>query len=150
MKPKNLSVFYGRLLLILGGSFLLVGLLAQAGIIKRKSSAHGDPRVFLIVGCSLLIVACLFLLIGAYITRKNKLLIQTGTPILGTIISVKQLQFTRFTTSYPYMASFTYRWEGVQYKGKSDLLWTIPSFKESDKMTIYIDVKNPKHSTLKL
>lgn len=150
MKPRSLSEFYGRLFFILGGSFLLIGLLFQNGIMKMKPGAHGDPRMFLIAGCSLLIVACLFLLMGFYITRKNKLLIQTGTPIVGTIISVKQLRFTRFTTSYPYVVYFTYDWEGVQYKGKSDLLWTIPSFKESDKRTIYIDVKNPKHSTLKL
>lgn len=149
MKPKSLSGFYGRLVLILGGSFLLIGLLSQTGIIKMRTGAHGDPRILSIAGCFFLIVASLFLLIGVYITRRNEFLMQTGTPILGTIISIKQLHFTRFSSSYPYVVYFTYEWEGVQYKGKSGLLWTIPSFKESDQETIYIDAKNPKHSALK-
>lgn len=89
MKPKSLSGFYGRLFLILGGSFLLIGLLSQTGIIKMRSGAHGDPRILSIAGCFFLIVASLFLLIGVYITRRNEFLIQTGTPILGTIISIK-------------------------------------------------------------
>lgn len=129
---------------------MLIGLLSQTGIMKMKPGAHGDPRVFSIVGCFLLIVAGLSLLIGFYITKKNKLLMQTGTQILATIVSVKQLQYTRFSASYPYVVYYSYEWEGVQFKGKSGLLWNIPSFQEPGKGTIYIDVKNPKHSTLKL
>lgn len=150
MKPRNFWEFYGRLFFILGGSFLLIGLLSQAGIMKMKPGAHGDPRVFAIIGCLFLIVAGLSQFMGVHMVKRNKLLLQTGTPISGTIISVKQLQFTRFSTSYPYVVYFTYEWEGMQYKGKIGPLWSIPSIKENDNETIYIDAKNPKHSTLKL
>lgn len=150
MKPRNFFEFYGRLFFILGGSFLLIGLLSQAGVMKMKSGVHGDPRLFAIIGCIFLIVAGLSQVMGVYIAKRDKLLIQTGTPISGTIISVKQLHFTRLSTSYPYIVYFTYEWESVQCKGKIGPLWSIPSFKEHDNRTIYIDAKNPKHSTLKL
>lgn len=150
MKPRNFAEFYGRLFFILGASFLLIGLLSQAGVMKMKPGAHGDPRVFAITGCLFLIVAGVSQVMGVYMVKRDKLLIQTGTPISGAIVSVKQLRFTRFTTSYPYVVYFTYEWEGVQYKGKMGPLWDIPSLKEHDNRTIYIDSKNPRHSTLKL
>ncbi|CAB1245729.1 protein of unknown function [Ruminococcaceae bacterium BL-4] len=150
MKPRNFWEFYARLFFILGGSFLLIGLLSQAGIMKMKPGAHSDPRVFAIIGCLFLIVAGLSQFMGAYMVKRDKLLLQTGTPISGTIVSVKQLQFTRFSTSYPYVVYFTYEWEGMQYKGRIGPLWSIPSLKENDNGTIYIDAENPKHSTLKL
>lgn len=140
-KPKSMWEFCGELFLFLGALFLLIGLLSQAGIMKIKPSSHGGPYEFLILGRVFLLIGAFSLLVATCKERKKRLLLQTGTSVLGMIVSVKQLPFTRWGTSYPYVVYFTYEYEGVQYKGKSGLFWILPSVKEFDKETVYIDRK---------
>lgn len=149
-RPKSIFGFFGELFLFLGVLFFLIGLLSQANIMKLKSGSHGGPYDFLISGCVFLIIGVFSLLVAAHKEKRKRLLLQTGTSVVGIITSVKQLPFTRWGTSYPYVVHFTYEWDGVQYKGRTGLFWILPSIKESDNKTVYIDLENPKHCELKL
>jgi hypothetical protein len=149
-KPKSMWEFCGKLFLLLGASFLLFGILAKAGVMKMKPGSQGDLRGFLILGCAFLAVGVITLPASIFRAKKRELLLQTGTPVPGTVVSVNQLPFTTWGNSHPYVAHFAYEWEGAQYEGKSCLLWTLPSVREHDAVTVLVDMENPKRCVLKL
>lgn len=124
-KPKSMWSLTGWIILILGAVFLLFGLLTQAGVMKRAPNSRGDPGViFPILGCALFMVGAAALLLAILKEKRRELLLQTGTPVTGRIVSVDQLAFTTWGTSHPYVVRFTYEDGGIQYQGKSCLLWT--------------------------
>ena len=150
-KPRSMWGLTGWVFLILGAAFLLCGLLSQAGIMRMKPGSQGDPRVvFPIMGCAFLMAGAGTLLMAILKEKSRKLLLQIGTPVTGKVVSVDQLSFTTWGTSHPYVVHFTYENDGMPYHGKSCLLWTLPTVKEDDTVTVMVDEESPKHSALKL
>ena len=149
-KPKSMLEFYGKIFLLLGAVFVLCWILTQAGIMKMEPGSRGGPEVFFIVGCASLAAGAVAVIAEAFRVRRKKLILQTGMSVTGTVTSVKQLSYTRWNTSYPYVVRFIYEWEGMKYKGKSCLLWTPPSVKENDPLAVFIDEEIPKHCVAKL
>ena len=150
-KPRNMWELCGELFLLLGALFVLFGVLSRAGILKTAPGSHGDPGVvFPVVGGGLLIVGAFSILAALRKEKRKNQLFETGMPVTGEIETVKQNLFTKWGTYHPYVIYFSYEADGVPYKGKSGLFWTIPPTREHEKKTVYIDADNPKHCVLKL
>ena len=150
-KPKSMWGLTGWIFLGLGAFFLLCGILTRAGVMKTEPGSQGDPGVgFPILGGAL-IAAGIFLLLAAMLKEKRRRsLLQTGTPVTGEVVSVKQLPFTRWGTSYPYVVRFHYESDGICYCGKSCLLWALPEVRENDGVTVRIDADHPKRCAVEL
>lgn len=137
--------------LILGAAFLLSGILSQAGIMKTSPNSQGDPRVvFPILGCAFLMVGAVLFLVASYKEKRRKLLLQTGVPVTGRVVSVKQLTYMQKGISHPYVVYFTYESDGVQYHGTSHFLWMPPTVRENDSLTVMVDADHPKHCAVEL
>lgn len=149
-KPESMWEFCGRLFLLLGVLFVLFGILTQVGVMRMRSGSRGGPEVFFFSGSAFFF----FSLEPTRTKRKfrppKRRIPKSGMSVPGTVASVEQLSYTRWNTSYPYVIRFTYEWEGVRYKGKSGLIWTPPSVKESDPLSVVIDEENPKNYALEL
>lgn len=150
-EPKSMWGLTGWIFLGLGALFLLCGILTRAGIMKTKSGSQGDTSVgFLILGGALM-AAGIFLLFAAMLKEKRRRsLLQSGTPVTGEVVSVKQLPFTRWGTSYPYVVRFRYESDGISYRGKSCLLWALPKVQENDGVTVRVDADHPKRCAVEL
>lgn len=150
-KPRNMWEFCGELFLFLGAIFFLFGVLSRASVLKTDPGSHGDPGVvFPIVGGGLLIVGLFSLLAGIRKEKRRILLLETGMPVTGEIEAVKENLFTKWGSYHPYVIYFTYEVDGVPYKGKSGLFWTLPPTMEHKKITVYLDADHPKRCALKL
>ena len=149
-KPKSIWEFCGKLFAPMGRLFVLFYLLAQAGVMKMNPRSKGGPSLFLATGGVLLAAAFFLLLLAAYKEKKKKQLLKTGIHVTGTVTSVKQLPYTQWNTSHPYVVRFSYEWDGGQYEGKSGLLWDLPAVKEPEEITVYLDEERPKHSAVQL
>ena len=150
-KPRNMWEFCGELFLFLGAIFVVFGVLSRAGVLKTDPDSLGDPRViFPILGGGLLIVGFFSLLAGISKEKRLNLLLETGMPVTGEIEAIKQNFFTKWGTYHPYVIYFKYEVDGVSYKGKSGLFWTLPPTQEQEKKTVFIDADHPKRCVLKL
>lgn len=150
-KPRSTWRMASLIFLILGAAFLLSGILSQAGIMKTSPNSHGDPRVvFPILGCAFLMVGAVLFLVASYKEKRRKLLLQTGVPVTGRVVSVKQLTYMQKGNSHPYVVYFTYESDGVQYHGTSHLLWMPPTVRENDSLTVMVDADHPKHCAVEL
>ena len=134
----------------MGLLFVLFYLLAQAGVFERNLRSNGGPSRFLAVCGLRLPAAFFFLALAAYKEKKKKQLLKTGIHVTGTVTSVEQLPYTQWNTSHPYVVRFAYEWDGGQYEGKSGLIWDLPSVKESEEITVYLDEERPKHFAVQL
>lgn len=155
-KPKSLGSFAGILFLIFGALFFICSVLLHSGIMKTSPNSIGDPGVaFPILTAALLatgIVICLLVHLKA---RCTATLLYDGAPITAQILSVQQLMCiccgnSWDSSSHPYVVSVEYELDGMQYKGKSHLLWERPAVHKGDEITVYIDLENPKHCAIKL
>ena len=149
-KPESMWEFCGRLFLLLGVLFVLFGILTQAGVMRMRPGSRGGPEAFFFSGFAFLAAGIFVLFASVLRKRRKKRILKSGMSVPGTVASVEQLSYTRWNTSYPYVIRFTYEWEGVRYKGKSGLIWTPPSVKESDPLSVAIDEENPKNYALEL
>ncbi len=150
-KPRSTWKMVGLIFLILGAAFLLSGILSQAGIMKTSPNSRGDPRVvFPILGCVFLMAGAVLSLVASFKEKRRKLLLQTGLPVTGRVVSVKQLSYIQKGNSHPYVVYFTYESDGIQYQGTSRLLWTLPTVQENDTLTVMIDADHPKHCAVEL
>ncbi len=144
-KPDGFLKMFGWLFLLLGVVFLLFGILSQAGVMKTEPNSRGNPGVvFPILACALLAAGAVLFLTASFSEKKRKLLLQTGMPVKGTVVSVKQLPYTRWGTSYPFVVRFAYECDGVQYEGKSRFLWDPPQVREHDAVKVMVDADRPK------
>lgn len=150
-KPRNIWELCGELFLLLGAVFVLFGFLSRAGVLKTAPGSHGDPgAVFPIVGCGFLIVGFFSMLAAIQKEKRKAQLLDTGMPVTGEIEAVKQNLFTKWGTYHPYVIYFTYELDGIQYRGKSGLFWTLPPTLEHEKKTVFVDADHPKRCALKL
>jgi hypothetical protein len=150
-KPRNMWELCGELFLLLGAVFVLFGVLSRAGVMKTAPGSHGDPGVvFPIVGGGLLIVGFISMLAAIRIEKGKVQLLETGIAVTGVIDAVKENLFTKWGSYHPYVIYFTYEVDGVPYKGKSGLFWTLPPTMEHEKITVYLDADHPKRCVLKL
>ncbi len=150
-KPQTMWKFCGTLFLILGAVFLLSGILSQMGILHTDPASRGDPKLwFPVLGSILLALGIILCAVSYWKERAYKLLLSEGTQTKAKVTSVKQLMFTRWNSSYPYVVYYKYEVEGSSYKGKSRLLWSQPKVYEKNTVTVYIDSQKPSHSAVNL
>jgi len=150
-KPQTMWKFCGTLFLILGAVFLLSGILSQMGILHTDPASRGDPKLwFPVLGSILLALGIILCAVSYWKERAYKLLLSEGTQTKAKVTSVKQLMFTRWNSSYPYVVYYKYEVEGFSYKGKSRLLWSQPKVYEKNTVTVYIDSQKPSHSAVNL
>lgn len=150
-KPRSMWGLFGELFLLLGAVFLLSGILSRAGILKTDPGSRGDPGVvFPILGGAFLIVGIVSAIAAIRKEKRRTQLLETGMPVAAEIDSVKQNFFTKWGSSHPYVIYFTYEVDGVKYQGKSGLFWTLPSVREHDHETVFVDMGDPNRYVLKL
>lgn len=148
--PRNIQGLFGELFLLLGVVFVLSGILSRAGILKTDPGSRGDPGVvFPIMGCAFLVAGITFAFAAIFKEKRQAQLFETGMPVTAVIDAVKQNRFTKWGSSHPYVIYFTYEVDGVPYKGKSGLFWTLPPVREHDHGTVYVDLDHPKCCALK-
>lgn len=143
--------FFGEFFILLGAVFLLSGILSRAGILKTDPASRGDPGiVFPILGSAFLIVGISSALAARIKEKRKAQLFESGMPVTAEIDAIKQNFFTKWGSSHPYIIYFTYEVDGVPYKGKSGLFWVLPSVREHDHETVFVDMDHPKRYALKL
>ena len=150
-KPDNMWKFFGVMLLIFGVVFLFSGTLSQLGILHTDPASQGDPKLwFPVLGCIFLGLGIIMCAVSYRRGKARKLLFLEGSQTNGHVISVKQLMFVKWNGSCPYVVYFTYEIEGIQYRGKSNLLWSQPKVCEQNTLTVYIDSQKPTHCAVDL
>lgn len=122
-KPETMWKLCGSIFLILGTVFLFSGVLSQMGILRTNPASQGDPKLwFPVLGGIFIILGIIKCGISYPKEKARKLLLREGTQTKGHVTSIKQLVFTRWNGSSPYVVCFTYEIEGFSYKGKSQLI----------------------------
>jgi len=150
-KSETIWKLLGTIFLILGTVFLFLGVFSQMGLLHSDPASQGDPKLWYPVLGGILIILGVILCGVSYRKLKAcKLLIREGTNTKGHVTSVKQLVFTRWNGSSPYVVCFAYEVEGCSYKGKSNLLWSQPEVCEQNAVTVYIDSEKPAHCAVDL
>ncbi len=150
-RPENMWKFFGVMFLIFGVVFFLSGTLSRMGILQTDLASQGDPKLwFPVLGCAFLVLGIIICAVSYRKEKEFKLLLREGTPTKGYVTSVKQLLFTRWNGSSPYVVHFTYEIEGSSFKGKSHLLWSQPKVCEQNTITVYIDSQKSAHGVVDL
>jgi hypothetical protein len=150
-KPENMWKFFGVLLLIFGAVFLFSGALSLLGILHTDPASQGDPRLwFPILGGVFLAFGVILCAVSYQSEKAHKLLFAEGLQTKARVTSVKQLLFMKWGGLSPYVVSFTYEIEGIQYTGKSNLLWSQPKVYEQMTVTVFIDSEKPAHCAVDL
>lgn len=145
IKSKSYSGLFSFIFLLLGGMFLIFGVLSHMGILSTSPDSVGDPKIwFPIIGGGGLLLGILFLILAKHWENQMKRLLTEGRPVRGQIQKVQYLFWTRSGRQHPYRVYFTYQVAAKQYKGKSFLLWEKPNVHEGDSISVYIEEEYPQ------
>lgn len=139
----------GSILLGIGAVFLICGVLSYAGIMKTDLNSRGDPKVvFPMIGAVLIAAGIVCCIIGSVKEKRRESLLKNGTSVIGKVVSVIQYSTTNWGASHPYVVYYSYENAGIQYNGRSCLLWEKPVANGGDDIAVFMDECNPKHSAV--
>ena len=143
-RPRYTEELFKMVFLLLGLTFIFMGLLSYIGVMKPTSdSMVQEPKmmgiVFSLVGIAFLTVQTILKIIASSKKKLHNELLISGTRINGIVENIYRQTDMRYAGESPYRILYTYTWQGKVYHHHSHLLWDIPDFKADDSIVVYVN-----------
>lgn len=146
----RIDLYQKLMALLLSGPAAMAGeILCLLGLIWCFSPAPLPfALVVLLSGCGLLVLA-------GYSLHRDRVLVQNGYSVTGYAVTVKRSMTkinlgmsTLEPSIHPYRITYRYTVDGIEYRGRSRLLWGPPTLPENRHIPVYLDPKKPTRSAL--
>ena len=152
-RPASYWEMLTLVLAALGGLFLLLGLWGSAVSMPMRG---GSAWLFVPQGLWLLSAAGLCAALAAWQGLVRSRLLRGGTPVRGTVLSVKHHTLVTWNTSSltsfpgknsPWTLRCRYTWEGRDYTVTTPFLWNKPR-EGVQEPVIYLDPRHPRRAAV--